>query len=273
MDFQNSDSLQFHYSDVFFSYLLPNERLCVQKAKNHVLMYVYSGEFLVEEGERRTIVRKGECVFIRRNHRVTMTKRPAGSVPFKGIFMILKCDFLHDFYAKLDRRSIPRQSGNHFKSIIRLNRNVELDSLFASMLPYFDVNVSPRESMMNLKLQEGVHSLLGMDERFYQILFDFTDPWKIDLPDFMDANYMYDLTMEEFASYTGRSLSTFKRDFKKVSDLPPQKWLIQRRLQAAYQLIRVEGKRVKDVYMDVGFKSQSHFSRAFKKQYGFYPSE
>lgn len=29
--------------------------------------------------------------------------------------------------------------------------------------------------------------------------------------------------MEEIASYTGRSLATFKRDFAKVSDLTPQK--------------------------------------------------
>jgi len=79
--------------------------------------------------------------------------------------------------------------------------------------------------------------------------------------------------MEEIASFTGRSLSTFKRDFKKISDLPPQKWLIQRRLRAAYEKIKEDGKRVSDVYMEVGFKNLSHFSVAFKKQYGFSPGK
>ena len=41
---------------------------------------------------------------------------------------------------------------------------------------------------------------------------------------------------------TGRSLATFKRDFAKVSDLTPQKWIIRRRLEAAHELI-VSGKR------------------------------
>jgi hypothetical protein len=46
MELINSDSLAFNYSDVFFSYLHIDERQCVQMAKNHVLLYVYSGEFL-----------------------------------------------------------------------------------------------------------------------------------------------------------------------------------------------------------------------------------
>ncbi len=31
----------------------------------------------------------------------------------------------------------------------------------------------------------------------------------------MNENYMYEFSMEEIAHYTGRSLATFKRDFKR----------------------------------------------------------
>lgn len=213
MDLEKTQALQFNYSDIFFSYLLNDESHCAKMAKNHVLMHVYSGEFLVEEGLKKTVIRKGECVFIRRNHKVIMTKRPADSVPYKGIFMILKREFLHDFYNHLDRRCIPEAGNKELPSIIRINKNVNIDSLFASMLPYFDVNIVPHENLMNLKQQEAVYSLLSIDGLFYQILFDFADPWKIDLKNFMECNYMCDLSMEEFASFTGRSLSTFKRDF------------------------------------------------------------
>ena len=43
---------------------------------------------------------------------------------------------------------------------------------------------------------------------------------KIDLLEFMEKNYAYDLTIEDIAHYTGRSLAAFKRDFRKISDLP-----------------------------------------------------
>lgn len=223
MEFKRSDSLKFNYSDIFFSYLLDNESQCTQMARNHVLMYVYSGEFVVEEGRKRTVIRKGESVFIRRDHRVVMTKQPAGSVPFMGIFLILKRQFLHDFFNKMDGEELPEERNKKIPSVIRLDNNVNIDSLFNSMLPYFDVNIVPQLKLMELKLQESVYSLLSIDKIFYQILFDFTEPWKIDILDFMENNFMYELSMEEFASFTGRSLSTFKRDFKKVSDQSPQK--------------------------------------------------
>ena len=88
----------------------------------------------------------------------------------------------------------------------------------------------------------------------------------------MTENYMYELTMEEMAHYTGRSLATFKRDFKKISTLTPQKWLIHKRLEAAYEKMKTGTRKVQDVYLEVGFKNPSHFATAFKKQFGVSPT-
>ena len=98
------------------------------------------------------------------------------------------------------------------------------------------------------------------------------EPWKIDILDYLNENYMYDLTLEEIASYTGRSLATFKRDFAKISDLTPQKWLIRRRLEAARELIHSGRRKVTEVCFDVGFKNLSHFSKVYKKTFGHSPS-
>jgi AraC-like DNA-binding protein len=78
--------------------------------------------------------------------------------------------------------------------------------------------------------------------------------------------------MPKFTSYTGRSLAVFKRDFKKVSRLSPQKWLIRRRLEAAHDKIRNDGKKVSDVCFEVGFKNLSRFSRVFKELFGYAPT-
>lgn len=84
---------------------------------------------------------------------------------------------------------------------------------------------------------------------------------------------MYDQSIEKMASFTGCSLSTFKRDFKKISDLSPEKWLMQKRLEAAYDKLCEEGKKARDIYMEVGFKNLPHFYSAFKKKYGFSPDK
>lgn len=95
---------------------------------------------------------------------------------------------------------------------------------------------------------------------------------KIDLKDFMEKNFMRDMSMSEFARASGRSLSTFKRDFKKMSDLSPERWLTDRRLRAALELLK-RGRRVTDSCFDVGFKNVSHFSATFKKKFGMTPGD
>lgn len=95
---------------------------------------------------------------------------------------------------------------------------------------------------------------------------------KIDLLDFMEKNYKRDMSMSEFAQASGRSLSTFKRDFKKMSELSPERWLTNHRLLAACDLLK-RGRRVSDACFDVGFKNVSHFSAIFKKRFGITPGE
>ena len=95
---------------------------------------------------------------------------------------------------------------------------------------------------------------------------------KIDLQEFMEKNFKRDMSMSEYAKASGRSLSTFKRDFKKMSELSPERWLTQRRLFAALELLK-RGRRISDACFDVGFKNVSHFSAIFKKKFGITPSE
>lgn len=272
MDTARNGYLTFNYSDIFFSYYFNDRQKCSKMVRNHCLVYIYSGEYILEEGDVRTTVRAGECVFMRRDNRVNMIKQSKGDEPFRGIFMMFKRNFLRDIYQTISKKELPPDAGKHQPSVVKLPQTPDITGLFQSMVPYFDSLVQPSGEMMNLKLMEGVYSLLNIDEKFFPTLFDFTEPWKIDILEYLNENFMYDLSMEEIASFTGRSLSTFKRDFRKISETPPQKWLIRKRLDAAHDMLRKEGKKVTDVYTEVGFKNLSHFSLAFKKQFGIAPS-
>lgn len=264
--------LIFNYNDVFFSFFYDDAEACTHRSREYALNYVYSGEMILDNGRERIRVGKGECVFIPRDHHITMYKRPCEGERYCGIFMMFTRRFLREMYGKAEFRKVSAATPKLAAEVAKLPKTVELASLFASMTPYFDPEVKPKEDLMNLKLQEGLLALLHIDERFAPTLFDFNEPWKIDIMEFMNENYMYEFSMEELAHYTGRSLATFKRDFKKISDLTPEKWLIRKRLEAAYAMMKNGGKKVVDVYAEVGFKNPSHFSTAFKKQYGVSPT-
>lgn len=268
------ESTSNNYSNVVFAHFVNNETVCYERSHYHFMIYIFTGELAIKDVGRNeeTIISAGECVFVRRDHKLILTKRPSATEQYKGVTMAFERNFLRNYYQTLDHNSIPVNTEPIETSIIRLPSHPNIKSIFISMLPYFNTKAQPLEEVMKLKQQEGVLTLLDIDKRFCSILFDFTEPWKIDILDFLNDNYMYEFSLTEIASYTGRSLATFKRDFKKISDLPPQRWLMQKRLEVAKEKLKNEGKRISEVYAEVGFKNRSHFATAFRKQYGYPPT-
>jgi AraC-like DNA-binding protein len=271
---EQADKLKtINYSGIFLSCFSDYSEKCVHATPEHVLLYLYSGEQVIEDRNKKITIKAGECAFIRRNHRLMMYKNSKGDQLYKGISLTFNRSTLREFYSKLHKSDLPKKVATSDKNVFLIEPRADIISLFQSLNPYFDDNVKPGEGVANLKLQEGIYALLNNSDVFFPILFDFTEPWKIDILEFLSDNYMDDLTMEQIAAYTGRSLATFKRDFQKISKLSPQKWLIKKRLEAAYVKLKEEGKKVQEVYVEVGFKNPSHFSTAFKKQYGFPPTD
>ena len=156
--------------------------------------------------------------------------------------------------------------------IIQIDKNPLITSFFNSILSYRETGIVPDEEVIQAKKYEALDALLKIKPSLAKSLFDFTKPWKVDLEIFMNENFTSDMTLEEFAHYTSRSLSSFKRDFKETFNESPHQWLKNRKLEEAYKLIKNNGMKASDVYMDLGFKTLSHFSDAFKEKYGTRPT-
>lgn len=261
------------FSDVFFIYVQQGEKHYVDRIDAHQLKYVLKGEMTIDDGRQLLKVHGGQCVFVRRDHRIKIRKYPLDKEDFQCITLIFQRDFLRTYFRELDHPALDASLPRFDESVIMLPKLPQVESLFLSMMPYTESNVNPTEALMDLKLREGVLALLSADDRFYPTLFDFAESWKIDILDFLNSNYMYEFTLAELANYTGRSLATFKRDFAKVSSLSPEKWLLNRRLEAAYDLLSHGNIGVTDAAYKVGFKNRSHFTKAFKEHFGTSPSE
>lgn len=260
-------------SNVFIASYFTDNRDCAHCNREHTLIYIHSGELEITERNRRTILRRGDCAFMRRDNRMWLQKRVKDGKPYRSIVLKFSRSFLREFYQGLNRKDIPAEAGRD-KTSLRLlpSDRPDLRGLFESVIPYFDSGIRPSDEILRLKMTEGIYAILNTDINLYSSLFDFVDPWKIDIMEFMEKNYMNELSMTEMAYYTGRSLSTFKRDFKQYSDLTPRKWLIQRRLQAAREIISKGGGKISEICYDVGFKNLSHFSKAYKEAFGTSPA-
>lgn len=264
----------FDCSDIMIACFFTDDCTCAHENREHTLVYICSGELEINERGHTTILHAGECAFMRRDNRVLLQKHADKEHPYRSIVLKFNKPFLQRFYqTHIGKRELLPMVRREKASLKVLPPNrPDIRSLFESVIPYFDAGVKPSEEVLTLKMTEGVFVLLNTAPELYASLFDFVDPWKINIMDYLNENYMYDLSMSEIAGYTGRSLATFKRDFAKLSDLTPQKWIIRRRLEAAHELITSGKKRVSEACFDVGFKNLSHFSKAYKEAYGYAPT-
>jgi AraC-type DNA-binding domain-containing proteins len=261
------------YMDTFFLCHVGRDKLCEKMVQEHTLFHLISGEMDVQTPEGVVRLKKGDTCFLRRNHRVDKEKRPAGGEAFNGIFLHLNVEFLKQLKDE-SRIAVPSEMGRRTarKNVFMLPRHPFMEGFFHSLVSYFSADQYPSKELLNSKLREAVFVLLQLSPTLIPVLFDFAAPYKIDLHDFMEENFRSDLTVEQFAHFAGRSLTSFKHDFNDIFHLTPQRWLSRRRLQEARRLME-EGAKANDIYLKVGFKNLSHFSTAFKKEYGIPPSK
>jgi AraC family transcriptional regulator, exoenzyme S synthesis regulatory protein ExsA len=240
-----------------------------QFVAEHSLSCLISGEieFYTNQGAYR--VKAGSIGFARRNQLVKSLKIPSPEgQPCKSISIRLDQETLRRYSAENDIKATAAYTGAPLLSL----PDRFLKGYFDSLLPYFDNPRQLTKSLAKLKTIEAIELLLGHDPNLKNLLFDFSDPYKIDLEAFMIQNYKYNVSMQQFAKMTGRSLATFKRDFQKIFSTSPQKWLLNKRLNEAHFLIADRNQKPSDAYIEVGFENLSHFSSSFKHLFGYNPS-
>lgn len=139
------------YSGIFLSCFSHYNTSCIHATKDHTLIYLYSGEYIIEENGLRTIIHPGECAFIRRDYRITMYKNHVGDEQYKRISLTFKRNLLREFYNKLRKNKIPRNVAVSEESVFRLDSRPNITSLFQSLTSYFESLVSGLENIDMVK--------------------------------------------------------------------------------------------------------------------------
>ena len=80
------------------------------------------------------------------------------------------------------------------------------------------------------------------------------------------------ISLHELAATAGLSASHFARAFKQSEGTSPHRYVVNRRLQQALQLLARTELPLSEIANATGFADQSHFSRQFRKHIGVTPS-
>lgn len=235
----------------------------------HTLSFSISGDLILNDGSKEYVSTPGSLRLIRRNNLMKFIKCPPRDGEFKSISIYLDQQSLRNFS---NENGLSPDKKNQGTPVIDVKSNKQLKDYCISLADYEQAGNLLNHQMVTLKIKEGLLLLLQSNPELKNVLFDFADPFKIDLEAFMNKNYHFNVHLERFAYLTGRSLAAFKRDFEKIFGTTPGRWLQQKRLKEAHYLIAEKGKKASHVYLDLGFENLSHFSYAYKKKYGVGPS-
>jgi AraC-like DNA-binding protein len=142
-----------------------------------------------------------------------------------------------------------------------------------TIVSYFSYEGSFLEQLITLKLQELLLLLLDTPiaaelKAFFGEIFDEkrTDPEYV-----VSENMLTPLSLQDSARLSNRSLSSFKRAFKRKTAQTPGNWILENRLKHARMLVQATGKTISEIGAESGFNNASSFIRSYRTRFGMTP--
>jgi AraC-like DNA-binding protein len=145
---------------------------------------------------------------------------------------------------------------------------------YESLTPYFTSPQQLPKKIFEAKFKELLFNILKHPSNRHILAYvnQITDGYLVPVWQVMEANYMYNLKIPEFARIANRSTSTFRREFERYYKTTPGKWLADKRLERAQRMLVDTGKTISEIAFDCGYENISHFTRVFKEKHNLPPS-
>ncbi|HMQ87163.1 MAG TPA: AraC family transcriptional regulator [Flavilitoribacter sp.] len=242
----------------------------------HAMTLVLNGRLRVASGDEfLTHVDAGQMVFLPKGLYMISDILPSKDA-FEAIVFFFDETLIDEFVQSLQIKPAKERSPKQ-KCVpyLLLDYTDHIRMFTENLLHLYKDKSHSHHKLTRSKLFELLHliSISEQGECFNGALLNLKNKEKRTLKTFMNANFNKSLGVEDYAYLTGRSISTFRRDFKRQFGVAPKQWLIDRRLELAYQLLSQNHTTVTATAMEAGYDDISHFIKAFHKKYGIPPKQ
>lgn len=237
----------------------------------HALTIVLNGTLKAEhESGATTLVKKDQMIFLPKGLH-TISDIISNDRPFEAMVFFFDEKVIQDFVSTLAVNGCKDKCLPHFL----LETTPEIQSFTKNLMSVYGKKGHTHHKMTPFKLFELLHliSISDQGECFKNGLTSLNNKERRSLKSFMSANFSKPLSVEDYAYLTGRSLSSFRRDFIVQFGISPKQWLIEKRMEKAHQLLSKNHTTVGEVAFESGYDNMSHFIKAFHKMYGMPPKQ
>lgn len=159
--------------------------------------------------------------------------------------------------------------------IVQMAASELVKRYFEGLIYLFEYREAVSEEILILKLKELIALLMQTESspQILQIMRSLFSERTFSLKEVVDAHICTPATVENLAALTNHSLSSFKREFKRIYGDTPASYIMDKRAEKVAGLLSVSDDSISHIGYDCGFTSPAHLSRVFKNKYGVTPSE
>lgn len=258
-----------------------NARTGVQSLhlSRYAVGYVVRGVKYIHYGDKRVRLERGHVFYLGIGNHYTEDVPDEGHA-FEQIVFYYSPDELQRILLHLNITYRMTISNNHSCEECRTRSSVFMPA-WTSLRNFFQsANNYLRDEMFlcdaaaeNIKMTELIYHLVAHDDCCLKSkLLSNIDSAKENFEQTVYAHVFRECSIEELAQQTNRSLTSFKKEFRRLFHMPPHKWFISQRLMHSRLLLISTSKSISEIGIECTFPNTSHFIKLFKKQFGLTPA-
>ena len=257
-----------------------NNGIEVANLSRYAICYIMRGSVNIYRGDHRTTLSRGDvyCLGLG-NHYIENI--PEQNRPFEQIVIYYTPDNLHNTLRQLTYSYDFHVSNSHSCNVCRTSNFVSmpawesLRALFAATAELLtkDGRRSGSEVIEGIRISEIFYEIASHEDCCLKSKFlSNVDSSKENFEQVIYGNVFRDISIEELACECNRSLTAFKKEFRRRFNCPPHRWIIRQRLEHARLLLLTTDKSVSEIGYECSFPNTSHFIKLYRKQFRVTPA-
>lgn len=235
-------------------------------------LYLCQGEMFLQVEETVFHIKENEMVFIPPSTIHTAKNVPFATKPCCFQAIVFSLSLLGDIISPLYQPSyIPFSTPNQLSYFVHFTRNESwMMQVIEEIQPLFDLQECKIESWYLFFLGSLLKAWQELYNHHIQKIDNNSIQRKLHLQlspslEFIQKNYVSDITLEEIASASHLCKGQFCTQFKKLMSYTPFQYLTRYRILKSCDLLTMGNMKIADIATLSGFNNISYYNRMFQK--------
>ena len=250
----------------------PPFRLSLNFPNDACFIFFDTGSAKVNAPYEQTAISSKEAVLLRSGTYFSQLLPSLEEEVYKILVFHLPKEIIRQIY----REHFPVSSKSNRETFIhKVDASKVLEEFLKGLQFYFDHPEWVTEDILKLKIQELILLLLKTRnaDTLQELFSDAFSPIEISMKQVVYSHIFTDCSIQDLADLCNMSLSTFRRQFKKIFNDTPSNYLKNKRLEKARDLLLQSDLTTGEIALETCFYDTSHLSKSFKEKFGHSPTE